>query len=103
MYLAAFCQHAYTMIVRHGESGYSRNMENVMDWSACPDVERKPGVVSGAFVVRGTRVQADAILSNAEDGYSPEEISEDIFPTVPVEQARRIIAFARQHEPHPAG
>jgi hypothetical protein len=26
----------------------------MIDWSRCPDVESKPDVMSGAFVVRGT-------------------------------------------------
>ncbi len=32
-----------------------------MDWSGCVLVERNPLKVSGAPIVRGTRVQADAI------------------------------------------
>ena len=66
-----------------------------MDWSRCPDVESKPDVVSGAWVVKGTRVQADGLVENAEDGFTPEEIATEIYPTVTVAAARRIIAFAR--------
>jgi uncharacterized protein (DUF433 family) len=33
-----------------------------MNWSECPDVESNAGVVSGAYVVKGTRVPADAII-----------------------------------------
>jgi uncharacterized protein (DUF433 family) len=36
-----------------------------MDWSKCPDVERAPGKVSGAWVVKGTRVPAQAVVDNA--------------------------------------
>ena len=72
-----------------------------MDWTDCPDVERKPGVWSAAPVIVGTRVPPEAIIDNAEDGFTAEEIS-DMFPTVPVEQARRIIEFARLHATHPA-
>ena len=68
-----------------------------MDWSECPDVERIPGKVSGAWLVRGTRIPADAVLANAEDGYSAEEIAEEIFEGVPVERVRRVIQYARQH------
>ena len=57
-----------------------------MDWSGCDDVERRPGKVSGAWVIRGTRVQADAVIENAEDGFTPEEIARDIFPGAPVER-----------------
>ncbi len=73
-----------------------------MDWSACPDVESVPGKVSGAWVVRGTRVPADAIVLNARGGYSPEEIVDAIFPTVPLDAARRILMFAGVHVPRAA-
>ena len=72
-----------------------------MDWSRCEDVERDSARLSGAWVVRGTRVQADAVIENAQDGYTAEEIA-DIFPGLPVERIRRIIRFARVHEAHPA-
>jgi hypothetical protein len=44
-----------------------------MEWSQCPDVERIPGKVSGAWLVVGTRIPADAVIDNAEDGYSAEQ------------------------------
>lgn len=47
-----------------------------MNWSQCQNVERDSARVSGAWVVRGTRVQADAVVENAEDGYTAEEIAE---------------------------
>ncbi len=57
--------------------------------------------MSGAPVVRGTRVLAQAVVDNAEDGYTAEQIVKDIYPSLPLEPARRIIAFAReQHAPH---
>ena len=73
-----------------------------MDWSKCDDVERVPGKVSGAWIVKGTRVQADAILENAEAGCSAEEIGTDLFPGVGVARARRLLTFAGRHETHPA-
>jgi uncharacterized protein (DUF433 family) len=39
----------------------------MMDWKLCPDVESKPDIMFGAFVVRGTRVPVQAIQDNAED------------------------------------
>jgi uncharacterized protein (DUF433 family) len=71
-------------------------MDRMMDWSNCPDVERIPGKVSGAWLVKGTRLPVDAILANADD-YTPEEIATDIFQGLTPEVARRIITFARQH------
>ena len=73
-----------------------------MDWSGCEDVERQAGKVSGAWVVRGTRVQADTIVENTKDGITPEEIAEDIFPGVRVERVRAVIRFVKLHEAHPA-
>jgi uncharacterized protein (DUF433 family) len=67
----------------------------MMDWSNCPDVERIAGKVSGAWLVVGTRIPADAVLDNAEDGYSAEEIVAEIYPSLPLDRARRILAFAR--------
>lgn len=73
-----------------------------MDWSNCPDVESIPGKVSGAWVIKGSRVQADAIVVNAMDGYTAEEIADDIFDGLPVERVRRVIEYARLHAAHPA-
>lgn len=67
-----------------------------MDWSKCSDVELIPGKVSGAWLVKGTRLPVDAILANADD-YSPEEIATDLFQGITPEIARRIINFARQN------
>ena len=39
-----------------------------IDWSECADVERTPGKVSGAWLVSGTHIPADAVVDNAEDG-----------------------------------
>lgn len=65
-----------------------------MDWSQCPDVERIPGKVSGAWLVVGTRIPAEAVIDNADDGFSAEEIVAEIYPSLPVDRARRIIDFA---------
>ena len=37
---------------------------NKIDWSECPLVEIKPGVQSGAPVLRGTRTPVNAIVDN---------------------------------------
>lgn len=71
-----------------------------MDWSKCPDVERKPDVLSGDWVVKGTRVPADAVVDNADDGFTAEQIVSEIYDTLRLEATRRVIAFARQHVAH---
>jgi uncharacterized protein (DUF433 family) len=68
----------------------------VIDWSQCAEVESRPDIMSGAVVVRGTRVLAEAVIDNADDGYSAEQIVADIYPSLPVDLARRVIAFARR-------
>jgi uncharacterized protein (DUF433 family) len=45
-----------------------------MDWSGCEIVEVIPGKVSGAPILKGTRVQADSIVENYESGSPVEEI-----------------------------
>lgn len=73
-----------------------------MDWQDCPDVERVPGKVSGAWLVKGTRIPVQAVLDNADD-FTPEEIAAQIFEGLPVNRARRVIAFAKKlNAPHPA-
>jgi uncharacterized protein (DUF433 family) len=67
-----------------------------IDWSQCSDVETKPDVMSGAPVVRGTRIPAQAVIDNADDGYTAEQIVKEIYPSLPLEPARRIIAFAKE-------
>ena len=49
----------------------------MIDWSKCPDVESVPGKVSGAWVIRGTRIPAQAVVDNANDGNTvgPSEIN----------------------------
>jgi uncharacterized protein (DUF433 family) len=75
----------------------------MMDWSKCTDVESKPDVMSGAFVVRGTRIPADAVVDNADDGFTAEQIVAEIYPSLPLEPARRVIAFAKRvHTPSSA-
>lgn len=71
-----------------------------MDWSQCPDVERIPGKVSGAWLVKGTRIPVKAILVNADD-FTPEEIATELFQGLSPDVARRIIAFGKGlHAPH---
>jgi len=72
-----------------------------MDWSDCPEVERAAGKVSGAWVVKGSRVPVQAVIDNARDGFSPEAIAE-MFEGVPLERIRAVLHFAEQRVPHPA-
>jgi uncharacterized protein (DUF433 family) len=44
-------------------------------WDGCSAVEVIPGKVSGAPLLKETRMPARGVLENAEDGLSPEEIA----------------------------
>jgi uncharacterized protein (DUF433 family) len=65
-----------------------------MDWSKCPDAERAPDMVSGVWVVKGTRVPVQAVVDNAEDGYTAEQITGEIFEGLAVDRVRSVIRFA---------
>jgi uncharacterized protein (DUF433 family) len=74
-------------------------MEEI-DWSKCADVERVPGRVSGAWVIKGTRVQANAIVENARAGSTAEEIAgPDIFPSIALDVVQRVLRFAKVTPP----
>ena len=47
---------------------------SVLDWSRCPAVERVPGKVSGAWVLRGTRMPVATIFDNLEAGASLDDL-----------------------------
>jgi uncharacterized protein (DUF433 family) len=65
-----------------------------IDWSQCEDVESVPGRVSGAWVIKGTRVQAQAVVDNARAGCTPEEIATEIFE-LPLERVRSVLRYAK--------
>jgi uncharacterized protein (DUF433 family) len=71
-----------------------------MNWKDCDVVEIDPEKVSGAPVVKGTRVQADAIVENYEGGSDEEEIHEN-FPSVSIAKIRAIVAYAEARREQP--
>ena len=72
--------------------------EQPIDWSQCQDVESVPGRVSGAWVIKGTRVPAQAVVDNAKAGCSAEEIATEIFE-LPLERVRGVLRFAKLSPP----
>ncbi len=60
---------------------------------SCELIERVPGKVSGRPVVRGTRILPDPIVNSYELGDNLDEIHEG-FPTLSIEQIKRLIDFA---------
>lgn len=66
-----------------------------LDWSQCPDVESVPGKVSGAWVLKGTRMPVSAIFENIEAGASIDDLME-WFDGLDREQVKSVIHFAAQ-------
>ena len=67
----------------------------MVDWSMCPEVEQDPAKVSGAWVVRGTRVPVTALFENLEAGASVDEFLE-WFPGVSKPQIDAVLEHAIQ-------
>lgn len=63
-----------------------------LDWSQCPAVESVPGKVSGAWVLRGTRMPVSVIFQNLEAGASLDDIME-WFEGLDREQVKAVIEF----------
>jgi len=64
-----------------------------LDWSQCPAVESIPGKVSGAWVLKGTRMPVSVIFENLKAGANIEEIME-WFDGLDREQVEAVIEFA---------
>ncbi|MBL8229607.1 MAG: DUF433 domain-containing protein [Bryobacterales bacterium] len=64
-----------------------------MDWSQCSAVESVPGKVSGAWVLKGTRMPVSAIFENLEAGANIDDIME-WFAGLDRAQVEAVIAFA---------
>lgn len=69
-------------------------MEGVMDWTECPVIEVVPGRMSGAPVLRHSRVRPEDLLNNIEQ--TPEWMA-DAFD-LPVEDVRAVLNFYHQHQ-----
>jgi uncharacterized protein (DUF433 family) len=79
------------------------NMANVdtdIDWLACELIEQVPGKVSGRPIVRGTRILPDAIVGSYDLGETIEELHEG-FPSLSVDQIKRLIEFAHAQRGQP--
>jgi uncharacterized protein (DUF433 family) len=65
-----------------------------LDWSQCSAVESVAGKMSGAWVLKGTRMPVSVIFENLEAGMSIREIT-DVFD-VTEEEVRAVLRFATQ-------
>ena len=66
---------------------------SALDWSQCPVVESIPGKVSGAWVLRGTRMPVSVIFENLEAGANIDDIME-WFEGLDRGQIKAVIEFA---------
>jgi uncharacterized protein (DUF433 family) len=64
-----------------------------LDWSKCQAVESIPGKMSGAWVLKGTRMPVAAIFENIEAGASIDDIMK-WFDGLDREQVKAVIEFA---------
>jgi uncharacterized protein (DUF433 family) len=67
----------------------------MFDWSKCDAVESTPGVVSGAWVFRGTRIPVAVVFENLEDGHTIDQIVH-MFDGLTRQQVRAVLDFAAQ-------
>jgi uncharacterized protein (DUF433 family) len=67
----------------------------MMDWSACPAVERSADTPSGAWRFKNTRVPVKALFENLESGATVDQFLE-WFPGVNREQVLAVLAFAEE-------
>lgn len=70
-----------------------------MSWTDCPVVEQNAEILSGAPVVRGTRIPVSAIAGNIEDGATVDQVVE-WFPGLTVEDVRVVLRFLSSRPPH---
>ena len=78
----------------------SLNIDTTIDWTQCELIERVPGKVSGRPIVRGTRIMPDGIVNSFDMGDSIEDIHED-WPSLSLDQIKRLIEFAHAHREQP--
>jgi uncharacterized protein (DUF433 family) len=69
--------------------------EERIDWSQCPLVEVNPRVLSGAPVLRGTRMPVNAIVDNFDYGMNAAEILEQF--QVPLDLVQAVLTHAKSH------
>ena len=67
----------------------------MLDWNQCPEVERHPDVVSGAWVFKGTRVPVKALFENLENGARVDDFIA-WFPGVTRRQAEAVLELAEK-------
>jgi uncharacterized protein (DUF433 family) len=89
------------MGLERGEVNRGLNMDSLDSfWDDCDLVERVEGRCGGRPTIKGTRIEPDTIVIDAELGSTPEEIQES-FPHLPLGTIKGILDYAQKHQPIP--
>ena len=75
-------------------------LASVIDWSQCAAVESVPGRLSGAWVLRDTRMPVALIFENFESGATIDDVVAQYGVTR--EQIQAVLSFAAQSAGPPA-
>ncbi len=79
--------------MRLGVSWLGEQIMAILDWSQCPAVERVADKVSGAWVLRGTRMPVTTVFENLEAGASLDELM-TWYEGLDRKQVQAVIEFA---------
>jgi uncharacterized protein (DUF433 family) len=71
-----------------------------LDWAQCSAVESVPGKLSGAWVLKGTRMPVSAIFENLEAGANIDDIM-SWYEGLDREQIKTVIEFAARSLDNP--
>ena len=74
----------------------------MIDWAKCPDVESRPGKLSGAWVFKGTRLPISALFENLASGATVQEFVE-WYPGVEESQVVAVLKYVAEHSRYPDG
>jgi uncharacterized protein (DUF433 family) len=91
--LAARTGHPPDKVVEDAVRKYETSQVAALDWSRCAAVERSPERVSGAWVLRGTRMPVATIFGNLEAGANLDDIM-SWYDGLDREQVKAVLDFA---------
>ncbi|HEY3886139.1 MAG TPA: DUF433 domain-containing protein [Vicinamibacterales bacterium] len=80
-------------VVEDAVRKYETSTLAALDWSRCAAVERSPERVSGAWVLRGTRMPVATIFENLEAGANLDDIV-NWYDGLDREQLKAVLDFA---------
>lgn len=82
------------------------NADSYIDWTGCELVERIPGKISGAPLLKNTRLPVEAILENYDAFVDIERLSPaaalaetlDCYPEAGVDNIKALLRYRAQHQ-----